>query len=302
LLSGGSGAKRLYRWERAAQIDPTYAAAQNNLAIAYEHEGDLDKARAAYEKALELEPNNAFIKQNYELFRKSMTARAARILSSLGAVVLTAACTSYYEIPIETPIRPKLDVSAFQRVLVAGFISGGTDDVDGNLETTRLLRSQLRTKSEMRVIDTDVLPADGRRRRDPGTGYREGNRDDGRRALLFRSRMTRISSRTSTCLLTRVLEKDRRGISAAAHRHRHRDVRATAARGHRAARPEVYDSLGRRRVVPTRTYMERKGFVLKPRFIFIDGRTGAVLHSENFREEILYNANQTTPALSSYSS
>src|SRR5688572_29659719 len=60
----------IYRWERASQIDPTYAAAQNNLAIAYEHEGELDKARAAYEKALELEPNNAFIKQNYELFKE----------------------------------------------------------------------------------------------------------------------------------------------------------------------------------------------------------------------------------------
>jgi hypothetical protein len=46
--------------------------------------------------------------------------------------------------------------------------------------------------------------------------------------------------------------------------------------------------------------MERKGFILKPRFIFIDGRSGATLHSETFREEILYNANQTTPALSSY--
>src|SRR5688572_12629461 len=90
--------------------------------------------------------------------RKSMTARLARTLSSLAAVALTAACTNYYEIPIETPIRPKLDVSAFQRVLVAGFIAGGSEDVDGNLETTRLLRSQLRTKSELRVIDTDVLP------------------------------------------------------------------------------------------------------------------------------------------------
>ncbi|HEY6363134.1 MAG TPA: tetratricopeptide repeat protein [Vicinamibacterales bacterium] len=60
----------IYRWERAAQIDPTYAAAHNNLAIAYEHEGDLARARHAYEKALELEPNNAFIKQNYELFRE----------------------------------------------------------------------------------------------------------------------------------------------------------------------------------------------------------------------------------------
>jgi Tfp pilus assembly protein PilF len=60
----------IYRWERAAQIDPTYAAAHNNLAIAYEHEGELDKARAAYEKALEIEPNNTFIKQNYELFKE----------------------------------------------------------------------------------------------------------------------------------------------------------------------------------------------------------------------------------------
>ena len=36
----------IYRWERAVQIDATYAAAHNNLAIAYEHEGELDKARA----------------------------------------------------------------------------------------------------------------------------------------------------------------------------------------------------------------------------------------------------------------
>jgi len=63
---------------------------------------------------------------------------------------------------------------------------------------------------------------------------------------------------------------------------------------------EVYDSFGRRRTVPVRTYMERKGFILRPSFVFIDGRTGATLHTETFREEILYNANQTTPALSSY--
>ncbi len=60
----------IYRWERATLIDPAYAAAHNNLAIAYEQEGDLDKARAAYEKALELEPGNAFITQNYELFKE----------------------------------------------------------------------------------------------------------------------------------------------------------------------------------------------------------------------------------------
>ena len=67
----------IYRWERAIQLDPTYAAAYNNLAIAYEHEGQLDKARGAYEKALSLEPDNALIKQNYELF-KEINDRAAK--------------------------------------------------------------------------------------------------------------------------------------------------------------------------------------------------------------------------------
>ena len=60
----------LARFQRAAQIDPSFASAYNNLAIGYEHEGDLEKARAAYEKALQLEPGNAYIKQNYELFKE----------------------------------------------------------------------------------------------------------------------------------------------------------------------------------------------------------------------------------------
>ena len=60
----------IYRWERAAQLDPTYAAAFNNLAVAYEHEGQLAKARDAYEKAVALEPNNALVRQNYDLFKE----------------------------------------------------------------------------------------------------------------------------------------------------------------------------------------------------------------------------------------
>jgi tetratricopeptide (TPR) repeat protein len=60
----------IYRWERAIELDPTYAAAFNNLAVAYEHEGQLDKARQAYEKAIALEPQNIQIRQNYDLFKE----------------------------------------------------------------------------------------------------------------------------------------------------------------------------------------------------------------------------------------
>ena len=60
----------IYRWQKATEIDPTYVAAYNDLAIAYEHEGQLDKARKAYEKAIELDPNNTQVRQNYELFKE----------------------------------------------------------------------------------------------------------------------------------------------------------------------------------------------------------------------------------------
>jgi hypothetical protein len=239
-----------------------------------------------------------------------MTARRARILSSLVAVALTAACTNYYEIPIETPIRPKLDVTAFQRVLVAGFISGGTEDVDANLETTRLLRSQLRTKSELRVIDTDVLPL-----MDVATESR-GEAAPAPAAAPATNGNNAGSNGSSDPADIRE-EKD-----LEPYEHIFADVEYWKRIGEEYQNPlivtgtvmftphsrsgivqreqEVFDSFGRRRVVPVRTYMERKGFILRPRFIFIDGRTGTTLHSENFREEILYNANQTTPALSSY--
>src|SRR3954464_7559695 len=89
-----------------------------------------------------------------------MTARSAAAASSfvLACMLVLAGCTGFYEVPIETAIQPKMDVTGFQRVLVAGFISGGTEDVDANLETVRLLRSQLRSKSPLRVIEAEALP------------------------------------------------------------------------------------------------------------------------------------------------
>ena len=67
----------IYRWERAVELDPTYAAAYNNLAIAYETAGEFLKAKQAYEKAIELDPKNTYIRQNFDLF-KEINDRANR--------------------------------------------------------------------------------------------------------------------------------------------------------------------------------------------------------------------------------
>ena len=259
--------------------------------------------------------------------RLARIARTTRILSSVAAILLIVGCTNYYEIPIETPIKPKLDVSAFQRVLVAGFIAGGTDDVDGNLETTRLLRSQLRTKSELRVIDTDVLPLMEVANEDKGAPQevkaepaKTDGASDGREGKSEPKAEVRGEAPQPVSLEKLVVIKDSKDLEP--YEHIFADVEYWKKIGEEYQNPlivtgtvmftphqrsgivqreeEVYDSFGRRRVVPVRTYMERKGYILQPKFIFIDGRTGTVLHSENFREEVLYNANQSTPALSSY--
>jgi hypothetical protein len=267
------------------------------------------------------------------LARIRRTARTTRILSSVAAILFIAGCTNYYEIPIETPIKPKLDVSAFQRVLVAGFIAGGTDDVDGNLETTRLLRSQLRTKSDLRVIDTDVLPlmdvaaqesAPQEAKAEPvksnNSGAEGEAKSEPKGEAKAESKGEKGEGPQAATPDKPAAIKDAKDLEP--YEHVFADVEYWKKIGEEYQNPlivtgtvmftphqrsgivqreeEVYDSFGRRRVVPVRTYMERKGYILQPKFVFIDGRTGTVMHSENFREEVLYNANQSTPALSSY--
>ncbi len=229
-----------------------------------------------------------------------MTGRVAlRSASTIVAALLAGGCTTFYEVPIETPIQPKLDVTAFQRVLVAGFIAGGSDELDANLETVRLLRSQLRTRSSIRVIEADVLPlievAQGE------SGEANGGTTGGAMALPEHIRDEKDLASYERVFANvdywkRIGEEFQNPLIVTG------TVLFTPHQrsGFVTREQEVYDSFGRRRVVPVRTYLERKGFILRPKFIFIDGRTGTTLYSESFREEVLYNAAQNTPALSSY--
>ena len=77
MAQGGLWKEAAYRWEKAVQIDETYAAGWNNLAIAYEQQGKFDEANKAYQKAMQLDPKNAMIRQNYDLF-KEINDRAKR--------------------------------------------------------------------------------------------------------------------------------------------------------------------------------------------------------------------------------
>lgn len=236
-----------------------------------------------------------------------MTGRAVRMVVSAALAVGLAGCASFFEIPIETPIQPKLDVSAFQRVLIAGFVAGGTEDVDANLETVRLLRSQLQSKSGLKVIDADVLQlaeiAVQQATRSPGADGDAGRGGPQERA---NEREIRIKDEKDLESYEHIFANIEFWKRLGEEHQNPLIVTGTvlftphSRSGFVTQNEEQWDAFGRRRVVPIRTYRERKGFILRPKFIFIDGRTGTSLHSESFREEVLYNASQNTPALSSY--
>ena len=242
---------------------------------------------------------------------------SAKILSSVACVALVAGCSAgNYEIPIETPLTPKLDISKFQRVLIAGFVSGGSEDVDANLETARLLRSQLRRNSVLEVIDADVMPlldiADEQIRSStrnappavpdgfavaPGAeADADENAEDG--PLGEDDQMSEEELEAYETIFANVgfwrdLGEEYQNpliLTGTVYFSPHQQS------GMVTREREVYDSFGRRRTTPERTYRDRRGFVLSPKFIFIDGETGATVYSERHREEILYDASQNTPA------
>ena len=225
-----------------------------------------------------------------------MTGRTVVACGSLVVALASAGCLSFYEVPVETPIRAKLDVTPFQRVLVAGFVTGGSKSIDPNSETARLLRSQLRTKSDLKIIDADVINLaeefDKRRSKPAPTGAAaEEPRVKDERDLLDYEPILKDEAYwkeigelyQSPLIITGSImftEVSKSGVFST---------------------PQTFsDPQGQVRYAEDRTFKDMKGYALTPKFIFIDGRTGAQLFTETYNEERLYAAGQNVPSLSAY--
>jgi hypothetical protein len=223
-----------------------------------------------------------------------MTARTAVACGSLALALASAGCLSFYEIAIETPIRAKLDVSPFSRVLVAGFITGGSKSIDPNSETARLLRSQLRSKSELKIIDSEVIDlvdVYDKQRSKPAPEKPDDLRimdekdvQDYEPILKDEKYWKAIGDEFQSPLI----------ITGSV-------LFTEVSRSGMVSKLQSYtDSMGRPAYQERREFANLKGYALTPKFVFIDGRTGAQLYAEGFYEESLYSETQNTPALSSY--
>ncbi len=239
-----------------------------------------------------------------------------RLISNCFLISLLTGCANYYEIPVETPLQPKLDISDFQRVMIAGFVTGGSDEIDTNLETARLLRSQLRNSSEFQIVDADVidLTSVAAEQGDEilfsntvnGSPQTEGDASVPRNTDQENSNENLGYSEDDLELLEQIFANTSYWRQIGEEFQEPLIITGTVyftpheRSGMVTRTREIYDEFGRRQVAPVRAYRDRRGYILSPKFIFIDGRTGATLYTERHREEILYDMSQNSPALSSY--
>jgi hypothetical protein len=251
--------------------------------------------------------------------RKNSRRHVLSLIGVLTATTVACGGVKTYEVPIETPLTPKLDVSSFQRVLIAGFVAGGNEEVDGNQETVRLLRSQLRSKSSLRVIDADPLPlaeiAQTQSRgpeREPEPAGDAGPGSNGGAPPAAPDRLA-PNALPAPIKTEKDIEQYERLFANTAYWKQLGEeyqspliVTGSVLFMERTSsmmvsrQSERVDAFGRRQIDNSRGLMERRGYLLRPKFVFIDGRSGATIHTELHREEILYSIDQNMPPLSSY--
>ena len=220
-------------------------------------------------------------------------ARSVRRLALLLALLGTG-CASFVEVPVETPLQSKLDVTSFRRVLIAGFVTDvGESDVELGSETARLLQNQLRSNSRLQVLEPDRPPLQDaldkvvERIGDAGK-YSKAGRDqyklEADRLLQDPEFWRKIGEEYQQPLIV----TGKLGF----------DVQNRS--GFQPEERVVRNPTGRSQLVRGNRYTERKGFSLNADFYFVDGRTGQTLHKEKFTEEVLYGEEQKVSPLSSY--
>ena len=216
--------------------------------------------------------------------------RAAALLAGLVAL----GCSSVLEVPVETPLQSKLDVTAFRRILIAGFVTDLEDsDVDLSAETSRLLQNQLRSNTRLQVLEPDRPPLQDALEKalekiGEGGSYNKDEKEQYRleadRLLQDPEFWRKMGEEYQQPLIVagklNFESQNRSGFQPDERVVRRADGQPTLVRGNR--------------------FMERKGFTLSADFFFIDSKTGELLHKERFSEEVLYSEDQRVSSLSSY--
>jgi hypothetical protein len=209
-------------------------------------------------------------------------------------------------VPIDIPISAKLDVTDYNRVLVAGFTTQTTEGLDLDQETTRLLRNQLRTSSQFHVIDAELEPL--------GDYSEKTLKQSGQLEEIERLEKEARSSSDEEISLQEWIDLEQEKILSNEEYWRKlgeeyqepliisgklkfaSETRSGFVQADRYRR----DAFGQPQRERRNRFQERTGYVLSAELHFIDGSTGETIHRERFTEEVIYGSEEQTTALTSY--
>ena len=208
--------------------------------------------------------------------------------------VLVSGCASFVEVPVETPLQSKLDVSRFRRILIAGFVTDLQDvDVDLSAETSRLLQNQLRSNTRIQVLEPDRPPLQDALDNILARLDEEGSyvSEEKEQYALEADRLLEDPE-----FWRKMGEEYQQPLIVTGRLGFHGQNRS----GFQPEERVVRDAGGSPRLVRGNRYAERKGFTLSAEPYFMDSKTGELIHKERFTEEVLYGERQRVSPLSSY--
>ncbi|HEY3055673.1 MAG TPA: tetratricopeptide repeat protein [Thermoanaerobaculia bacterium] len=102
----------LFRFKRAAQMKPNDAMAHNNLAVAYEANGDFDNAAKEYREAMRLDKSNMYIQKNYSRFVEFNSRNKKRQKPTPAPKTASASTTPTAAVPVTTTAVPEVPVTS----------------------------------------------------------------------------------------------------------------------------------------------------------------------------------------------
>ena len=213
---------------------------------------------------------------------------------AIAVALLATGCSSMLEVPVDTPLQSKLDVSGFRRILIAGFVTDLADsDVDLSAETSRLLQNQLRSNTQLQVLEPDRPPLQSAletalEKIGEGGSYSKDEKDQ------YRLEADRLLQDPE--FWRKMGEEYQQPLIVAGKL----DFESQNRSGFQPDERVTRTAAGQPSLVRSSRFMERKGFVLSADFYFIDSKTGELLHKERFSEEVLYAEDQRISPLSSY--
>jgi len=259
MAEAGNWREAQYRWTQLARERPDDPRILNNLAVAEEVLGSPTEAERIYDEAVRLAPKDAIIRSNVVRADRFWTRVRGERLDPLAARGMVDERVKpgkkAVRVNVALPVPPKLDLGERRNILVTSFLTGDDEILDSNREMVRFLRRELDRRTALDVVEVTPPPAVPEQTIDQLASNAEFWKYLGRKY-------------GADVIVSGQVGYDRRDASG------FRDV-------------DVISPTTRQKVRRSQ-FTEAEDFLYTVDLLFLDGKTGEILHRDTLSKKVTY--------------